>query len=133
MKLRKREQIDLLEKQMSNYFIAVEKTNQSGVSQVVVELIEALNDKSFEVEVKAANNRKIQAQVSDEKGNLGEEICVLSHDAFVQSNISEIYQNIISEKLQELKPLAQELVKLGSENNNHEERLEMMTHKLENA
>lgn len=45
------------------------------------------------IEVKAANNRIIQAQ--------------------------------------ELKPLGQ--VKLGSENNNREERLEMMTHKLENA
>jgi centromeric protein E len=30
----KSEQIDLLEKQMSNYFIASEQTDQSGVSQV---------------------------------------------------------------------------------------------------
>jgi len=70
----KSEQIDLLEKQMSNYFIASEQTDQSGVSQVcwhhcffvslacrlntgcfvlqaVAELMEQLNDKSFELEV----------------------------------------------------------------------------------
>lgn len=73
----KSDQIDLLEKQMSNYFIASEQTDQSGVSQVcsldiivalfhliavqlitgcfvlqaVAELMEQLNDKSFELEV----------------------------------------------------------------------------------
>lgn len=60
----KSEQIDLLEKQMSNYFIASEQTDQSGVSQAVAELMEQLNDKSFELEVKAADNRIIQEQLN---------------------------------------------------------------------
>ncbi|WJX84102.1 Kinesin-like protein KIN-7K, chloroplastic [Trifolium repens] len=60
----KSEQIDLLEKQMSNYFIASEQTDQSGVSQAVAELMEQLNDKSFELEVKAADNHVIQDQLN---------------------------------------------------------------------
>ncbi|GAU31511.1 hypothetical protein TSUD_332860 [Trifolium subterraneum] len=60
----KSEQIDLLEKQMSNYFVASEQTDQSGVSQAVAELMEQLNDKSFELEVKAADNRVIQEQLN---------------------------------------------------------------------
>ncbi|CAI8614124.1 unnamed protein product [Vicia faba] len=60
----KTDQIDLLEKQMSNYFIASDQTDQSGVSQAVAELMEQLNDKSFELEVKAADNRIIQEQLN---------------------------------------------------------------------
>ncbi|XP_073221723.1 kinesin-like protein KIN-7K, chloroplastic isoform X2 [Cicer arietinum] len=61
----KREQMDLLEKQMSNYFIASDQTDQSGVSQAqTAELRAQLNEKSFELEVKAADNRIIQEQLS---------------------------------------------------------------------
>jgi chromosome segregation ATPase len=44
-----------------------------------------------------------------------------------------VYENIIFEKLLELKQLGQELDKLSSENNNLEARLKTMAHKLENA
>ncbi|KAJ1432996.1 P-loop containing nucleoside triphosphate hydrolase [Sesbania bispinosa] len=60
----KSEQLDFLEKQMSNFFIASDKTDQSGVSQTVAELMAQLNEKSFELEVKAADNRIIQEQLN---------------------------------------------------------------------
>ncbi|XP_047163207.1 kinesin-like protein KIN-7K, chloroplastic [Vigna umbellata] len=60
----KSEQIDLLEKQISNSFIASDKTEQSGALQTVAELMTQLNEKSFELEVKAADNRIIQEQLN---------------------------------------------------------------------
>ncbi|KOM38863.1 hypothetical protein LR48_Vigan03g224500 [Vigna angularis] len=60
----KSEQIDLLEKQISNSFIASDKTEQSGALQTVAELMAQLNEKSFELEVKAADNRIIQEQLN---------------------------------------------------------------------
>ncbi|XP_068472847.1 kinesin-like protein KIN-7K, chloroplastic isoform X2 [Phaseolus vulgaris] len=60
----KSEQIDLLEKQISNSFIASDKTEQSGALQTVADLMAQLNEKSFELEVKAADNRIIQEQLN---------------------------------------------------------------------
>ncbi|KAK7378282.1 hypothetical protein VNO80_03721 [Phaseolus coccineus] len=60
----KSEQIDLLEKQISNSFIASDKTEQSGALQTVADLMAQLNEKSFELEVKAADNRVIQEQLN---------------------------------------------------------------------
>ncbi|XP_020211244.1 kinesin-like protein KIN-7K, chloroplastic isoform X2 [Cajanus cajan] len=60
----KNEQIDLLEKQISNSFIASDKTEKSGALQTVAELMAQLNEKSFELEVKAADNRIIQEQLN---------------------------------------------------------------------
>ncbi|TKY62515.1 Kinesin-related protein 11 [Spatholobus suberectus] len=61
----KSEQIDFLEKQISNSFIASDKTEQSGaLQQTVAELMAQLNEKSFELEVKAADNRIIQEQLN---------------------------------------------------------------------
>ncbi|CAJ1907718.1 unnamed protein product [Sphenostylis stenocarpa] len=60
----KSEQIDLLEKQISNSFVASDKTEQSGALQTVAELMAQLNEKSFELEVKAADNRIIQEQLN---------------------------------------------------------------------
>ncbi|KAK7396319.1 hypothetical protein VNO78_17237 [Psophocarpus tetragonolobus] len=61
----KNEQIDLLEKQISNSFIASDKTEHSGASlQTVAELMAQLNEKSFELEVKTADNRIIQEQLN---------------------------------------------------------------------
>ncbi|KAH1070051.1 hypothetical protein AAZX31_03G129100 [Glycine max] len=60
----KSEQIDLLEKQISNSFIASDKTEHSGALQTVAELMAQLNEKSFELEVKAADNRVIQEQLN---------------------------------------------------------------------
>ncbi|XP_045808465.1 protein NETWORKED 1D-like isoform X1 [Trifolium pratense] len=71
--------------------------------------------------------------LGEEKGNLEEEICVLFHERLVQSNISVVYENIIFEKLRELRQFGQELGKLCSENNNLEARLKTMAQKLENA
>ncbi|KAK7336673.1 hypothetical protein VNO77_17219 [Canavalia gladiata] len=60
----KSDQIDLLEKQISNSFIASDKTEPSGASLTVAELMAQLNEKSFELEVKAADNRIIQEQLN---------------------------------------------------------------------
>ncbi|KAK7285449.1 hypothetical protein RJT34_20222 [Clitoria ternatea] len=60
----KSDQIDLLEKQISNSFDASDRTEQSGASQTVTELMTRLNEKSFELEVKAADNRVIQEQLN---------------------------------------------------------------------
>ncbi|KAG4913090.1 hypothetical protein JHK86_053523 [Glycine max] len=60
----KSEQIDLLEKHISNSFIASDKTEESGALQTVAELMEQLNEKSFQLEVKAADNRVIQEQLN---------------------------------------------------------------------
>ncbi|XP_057450431.1 kinesin-like protein KIN-7K, chloroplastic isoform X2 [Lotus japonicus] len=60
----KNEQIDLLEKRISSHSFASDKTDQSGVSHTVAELIAQLNEKSFELEVKAADNRIIQEQLN---------------------------------------------------------------------
>ncbi|XP_054809038.1 kinesin-like protein KIN-7K, chloroplastic [Prosopis cineraria] len=60
----KNEQIDLLEKQIAASFITLDKMDQSGVSHTVEELVTQLNEKSFELEVKAADNRVIQEQLN---------------------------------------------------------------------
>lgn len=70
--------------------------------------------------------------LGEEKDNLEKEICTMFHETLVQSNLSVVYQNIIFEKLRELKQLGQELDMLGSKNNNLEERLKILAQKLEN-
>ncbi|KAI4348804.1 hypothetical protein L6164_009481 [Bauhinia variegata] len=61
----KNEQIDLLEKKIADSITAPDKMDQSGVSQqTVAELMEQLNEKSFELEVKTADNRIIQEQLN---------------------------------------------------------------------
>ncbi|KAL5068185.1 hypothetical protein RYX36_019072 [Vicia faba] len=69
--------------------------------------------------------------LNEEKVNLENEIFVMFRETLVQSNVSVVYRNIIFEKLGELEQLGQELDKLGSNNNNLEERLMIMAHKLE--
>lgn len=64
----KSDQIYLLEKHMSNYSVSSDKADQSGLSQTVAELIAQLNEKSFELEVKAADNRIIQEQLNQKIG-----------------------------------------------------------------
>ncbi|OIV95465.1 hypothetical protein TanjilG_06927 [Lupinus angustifolius] len=61
----KSEQIDLLEKQISRSLTASDNMDQSGVSQeIVAEMIAQLNEKSFELEVKSADNRIIQEKLN---------------------------------------------------------------------
>ena len=55
------------------------------------------------------------------------------HEAIAQSNLSLIYENIIFEKLMELKELGEDLDKHCSANNDLDERLRVMMCKLENA
>ncbi|KAL5158652.1 Protein NETWORKED 1D [Glycine soja] len=71
--------------------------------------------------------------LGEEKSNLEEEICVMIHEAIAQSNLSLIYEDIIFEKLMELKELGEDLDKHCSANNDLDERLRVMMCKLENA
>ncbi|XLS61094.1 hypothetical protein HN51_015322 [Arachis hypogaea] len=76
----KSEQIDLLEKQISNSVVVSDKMDQSGISQTVSELMAQLNEKSFELEVKVADNHIIQEQLNQKIGeceNLRETIASL--------------------------------------------------------
>ncbi|KAL2663952.1 hypothetical protein AAZV13_02G130300 [Glycine max] len=56
-----------------------------------------------------------------------------TENAIAQSNLSLIYENIIFEKLMELKELGEDLDKHCSANNDLDERLRVMMCKLENA
>ncbi|KAH7554253.1 hypothetical protein JRO89_XS12G0145500 [Xanthoceras sorbifolium] len=61
----KNEQIVLLEKQIADSIVASQnKMDNSEVSQSIAELAAQLNEKSFELEVKAADNRIIQEQLN---------------------------------------------------------------------
>ncbi|XP_020202925.1 kinesin-like protein KIN-7K, chloroplastic isoform X2 [Cajanus cajan] len=60
----KKEQIVLLEKQIADSFIASDKLDESGVSLTLTELMTQLNEKSFELEVKTADNHIIQEQLN---------------------------------------------------------------------
>ncbi|KAK7277619.1 hypothetical protein RJT34_22634 [Clitoria ternatea] len=71
--------------------------------------------------------------LGEEKGSLEEEICVVIQETIAQSNISLIYQNIIFEKLLELKELSEDLDHYCAVNNDLEERLKLMVCKLEKA
>ncbi|XP_019427067.1 PREDICTED: protein NETWORKED 1D-like [Lupinus angustifolius] len=73
------------------------------------------------------------ADLGEEKINLEEEISFVIHETIAQSSISLIYQNIIFEKLLELKELGEGLDKLRMMNNDLEGRLKIMACKLEEA
>ncbi|CAN1307012.1 Kinesin-like protein KIN-7K, chloroplastic [Linum perenne] len=62
----KNDQISLLEKQISDSLMisSHSKMDDYEVSQKIAELTEQLNEKSFDLEVKAADNRVIQEQLS---------------------------------------------------------------------
>ncbi|XP_031261902.1 kinesin-like protein KIN-7K, chloroplastic isoform X2 [Pistacia vera] len=61
----KNEQISLLEKQIADSIMASHNTmDNAEVSQSIAELVAQLNEKSFELEVKAADNRIIQEQLN---------------------------------------------------------------------
>ncbi|XP_050382465.1 kinesin-like protein KIN-7K, chloroplastic isoform X2 [Argentina anserina] len=60
----KNEQIALLEKKMADLLIvSPTKLDQMEISQSIAEVVAQLNEKSFELEVKAADNRIIQEQL----------------------------------------------------------------------
>ncbi|KAG8646889.1 kinesin-like protein KIN-7K, chloroplastic isoform X2 [Manihot esculenta] len=61
----KNEQISLLENQIANSIMAAhDRIDNLEVSQTIAELTAQLNEKSFELEVKAADNRIIQEQLN---------------------------------------------------------------------
>ncbi|XVF07408.1 hypothetical protein REPUB_Repub06bG0136200 [Reevesia pubescens] len=61
----KNEQIALLEKQIANsIMVSHNQMDKSEISQSIAELVAQLNEKSFELEVKAADNRIIQEQLN---------------------------------------------------------------------
>ncbi|KAK4481743.1 hypothetical protein RD792_012653, partial [Penstemon davidsonii] len=60
----KNNQIASLEKQIANSLILHDEKDKMDESQSVAELIAQLNEKSFELEVKAADNRIIQEQLN---------------------------------------------------------------------
>ncbi|KAJ0027226.1 hypothetical protein Pint_36377 [Pistacia integerrima] len=61
----KNKQISLLEKQIADSIMASHNTmDNAEVSQSIAELVAQLNEKSFELEVKAADNRIIQEQLN---------------------------------------------------------------------
>ncbi|XP_019440803.1 PREDICTED: kinesin-like protein KIN-7K, chloroplastic isoform X2 [Lupinus angustifolius] len=59
-----KDQIELLEKRISSSSIASDDMDQSGVSQIVAEMMAQLHEKSFELEVKSADNRIIQQKLN---------------------------------------------------------------------
>ncbi|KAE8125316.1 hypothetical protein FH972_020140 [Carpinus fangiana] len=83
----KNEQIALLEKQIADSINASHnKMDQLELSQSVSVLMEQLNEKSFELEVKAADNRIIQEQLNQKIGE-----CEGLHDtiAFLKQQLSD--------------------------------------------
>ncbi|XVF75947.1 hypothetical protein PTKIN_Ptkin13bG0228200 [Pterospermum kingtungense] len=61
----KNEQIALLEKQIADsIMVSHKKLDKSEISQYIADLVAQLNEKSFELEVKAADNRIIQEQLN---------------------------------------------------------------------
>ncbi|OMO73015.1 hypothetical protein CCACVL1_17494 [Corchorus capsularis] len=61
----KNEQIALLEKQIADsILVSHTKMDKSEISRSIAELVAQLNEKSFELEVKAADNRIIQEQLN---------------------------------------------------------------------
>ncbi|KAL4379213.1 hypothetical protein GQ457_02G024490 [Hibiscus cannabinus] len=96
----KNEQIALLEKQIAeSILVSPNKMEKSEISQSIAELMAQLNEKSFELEVKAADNRIIQEQLNlkvCECEGLQETVASLKQqlsDALELQNVSPIAPN----------------------------------------
>ncbi|KAG8501236.1 hypothetical protein CXB51_003343 [Gossypium anomalum] len=106
----KNEQIAFLEKQIAeSILVSPNKMEKSEISQSVAELVAQLNEKSFELEVKAADNRIIQEQLNlkiCECEGLQETVACLKQqlsDALESQNVSPIAPN--SQQFGEMKGL----------------------------
>ncbi|KAH1039229.1 hypothetical protein J1N35_040972 [Gossypium stocksii] len=106
----KNEKIALLEKQIAeSILVSPNKMEKSEISQSVAELVAQLNEKSFELEVKAADNRIIQEQLNlkiCECEELQETVASLKQqlsDALESQNVSPIAPN--SQQFGEMKGL----------------------------
>ncbi|KAB2086979.1 hypothetical protein ES319_A04G072200v1 [Gossypium barbadense] len=96
----KNEQIASLEKQIAeSILVSPNKMEKPEISQSVAELVSQLNEKSFELEVKAADNRIIQEQLNlkiCECEGLQETVASLKQqlsDALESQNVSPIAPN----------------------------------------
>ncbi|XP_022747162.1 kinesin-like protein KIN-7K, chloroplastic isoform X2 [Durio zibethinus] len=103
----KNEQIALLEKQIADsIMVSHNKMDKSEISQSIAELVAQLNEKSFELEVKAADNRIIQEQLNQkicECEGLQETVASLKlqlSDALESQNVTEIEE--LKQKVVEL-------------------------------
>ncbi|GMI63354.1 kinesin 7.3 [Hibiscus trionum] len=94
----KNEQIALLEKQIAeSILVSPNKMEKSEISQSIAELMAQLNEKSFELEVKAADNRIIQEQL-----NL--KICECEG---LQETVASLKQQLVDAvELQKVSPIA---------------------------
>ncbi|KAK8590278.1 hypothetical protein V6N13_089039 [Hibiscus sabdariffa] len=94
----KNEQIALLEKQIAeSILVSPNKMEKSEISQSIAELMTQLNEKSFELEVKAADNRIIQEQL-----NL--KICECEG---LQETVASLKQQLVdAQELQNVSPIA---------------------------
>ncbi|XP_022747158.1 kinesin-like protein KIN-7K, chloroplastic isoform X1 [Durio zibethinus] len=106
----KNEQIALLEKQIADsIMVSHNKMDKSEISQSIAELVAQLNEKSFELEVKAADNRIIQEQLNQkicECEGLQETVASLKlqlSDALESQNVSPVA--IYSHQFAEMKGL----------------------------
>ncbi|KAJ8900102.1 hypothetical protein K2173_024218 [Erythroxylum novogranatense] len=104
----KNHEISLLEKQIADSVLASHnKVDNSEMSQTIADLMAQLNEKSFELEVKAADNRIIQEQLNQkicECEGLQESIASLKQqlaDALENKNLSSL--SSFSHRFSELK------------------------------
>ncbi|XP_022766850.1 kinesin-like protein KIN-7K, chloroplastic isoform X3 [Durio zibethinus] len=109
----KNEQIALLEKQIADsIMVSHTEMDKSEISQSIAELVAQLNEKSFELEVKAADNRIIQEQLNQkicECEGLQETVASLKQqlsDTLQSQNASPIAT--YSQKFAEMKGLQME-------------------------
>ncbi|KAF3442671.1 hypothetical protein FNV43_RR16587 [Rhamnella rubrinervis] len=109
----KNEQIAFLEKQIADYIIASQnKMDSLEISQSIAELKAQLNEKSFELEVKTADNRVIQDQLSQkicECEGLQETVASLKQQLSEAVDLKNFSPVSYSKQLTETKSLLGEL------------------------
>ncbi|XP_057438637.1 protein NETWORKED 1D [Lotus japonicus] len=92
-----------------------------------------IQEESYKTSEEKKSLMRRYKDLAEEKGNLEEEMCSMIHETIAPCNSSLIYQNIVFEKLLALKELGKDLDKLLSVNTGLEERLQIVTGKLEDV
>ncbi|KAJ7975976.1 Kinesin-like protein [Quillaja saponaria] len=109
----KNQQIDLLETKIASILASHNETDKSEVSQTITELMTHLNEKSFELEVKVADNRIIQEQ-------LNQKICECEG---LQETIASLRQQLADAlELRNLNPVVNYPPQFSETNSYHGER-----------
>ncbi|KAA3464008.1 kinesin-related protein 4-like isoform X1 [Gossypium australe] len=97
----KNEQIALLEKQIAeSILVSPHKMEKSEISQSIAELVAQLNEKSFELEVKAADSRIIQEQLNLKMDNEAAASKDSDEDLLIKAQVAEIEE--LKQKVVEL-------------------------------